>query len=158
MFMTLNVARSINLRQVNVVQNGPDMYWIYTEGTYLAMDNEAARELVRQLREALGGEIKADASMVAAECLAADQDSMELTAAPAEPDPRGYVFVDRHGEVWGWSDSDATGRECGGGATRPFATEDEACAQGADCLYKAVSVVPWWPECGVPPMPAKVTP
>lgn len=146
MFMTLNVARSINLRQVNVVQNGPDMYWIYTEGTYLAMDNEAARELVRQLREVLGDDVQP-------EC----PSEPEPEPAP-EPDPRGYVFVDRHGDAWGWSDSSDSGRECGGGATRPFATEDEARAQGADCLYKAVSVVPWWPECGVPPMPAKVTP
>lgn len=74
----------------------------------------------------------------------------------AAPDPRGYVFVDRDGDRWGWDD-DITERSPGKTAQRPFRTRAEAQSAGAGCSFRCDRIEVWTPECGVPPMPEEVS-
>ncbi len=76
MHMIISAEKSIDLRNVKVERVGDSALWVYTMQGNLYMDNEAARELMRQMREALGDNERDTAALVA-ECDAADA---EVTA------------------------------------------------------------------------------
>ena len=67
-------------------------------------------------------------------------------------DPRGYVFVDRDGDAWGYSDG-ISARAPIDRADRPFRTIEEAAAASRNCGFGFQRIEVWTPECRVPPMP-----
>lgn len=131
MYLSIDTSQRIDLREVKAARLPCGDIWLYAGNDVgrIYMDDEAARELVRQLQTVL------------------DEPKPEPL-----PDPRGYVFIDADGDAWGWGEN-FRGRNCKELAKRPFATYAEAEDQGRRCSFRAVGVEVWTPASRVPPMP-----
>ena len=146
MYLSISTSQRIDLREVKAARLPCGDIWLYAGNDVgrIYMDDEAARELVKQLT-ALLEPAKPE--------LPLDDDGDEI-------DPRGYVFIDRMGFAWGWRDG--MNGALATYAMRPFRTRKEA--QAAADTFKSTHVTAaartpqcrvkvWTHECGVAPMP-----
>lgn len=142
--MYLNIEAFIDL-PVKAERTLTGEIWLRHPGGEFSlwMDDEDARELVKQLT-ALLDPAKPERPL--------DDDGNEI-------DPRGYVFIDRGGSAWGFTDDDyrAGFAQVAKYADRPFRTMVEAGTAGKRCIWGCIRVEVWTPECGVPPMPEKTS-
>ena len=142
MYISLNTSQRIDLRGVKAARTPTGQIWLCRhagDDFEIYMDDEAAADLVRQLT-----------------ALRKPQES-PLDADGNEIDPKGYVFIDKSGDAWGWDSDQVCPRAPGSSARRPFFTRTEAQNVGNRCSFGCVRVEVWTPECGVPPMPEKTS-
>ena len=113
--------------------------WLRHDGGDFSLwvDDAAARGLVKQLTARLDP-AKPERPL--------DDDGNEI-------DPRGYVFIDKSGDAWGWDSDQLCPRAPGSSARRPFFTRTEAQNVGNRCSFGCVRVEVWTPASRVPPMP-----
>ena len=143
MHLTIDTTQWVDLRAVKAERISSGAIWIrHPSGDYsLWMDDEAARNLVKQLT-ALLDPAKPERPL--------DDDGNEI-------DPRGYVFIDKSGDAWGWDSDQVCPRAPGSFARRPFFTRTEAQNAGDRCAFDCLRVEVWTPESRVPPMPEKTS-
>ena len=143
MYLSIDTSQRIDLRKVKAERVPCGDIWLYAGNGVgrIYMDDEAARNLVQQLTALLDPA----------------KPERPLDAAGNEIDPRGYVFIDKSGDAWGWDRDPICPRAPGTSARRPFFTRTEAQNAGNRCAFDCVRVEVWTPECGVPPMPEKTS-
>ena len=127
----VSLCKCPEVTDLRIERSGSGIWVYYNSGYFLATPDDW-REIIKQVSALLPPE-----------------------KVEAAPDPRGYVFIDRDGDTWGyWSPSKGLSYSiCGRAADRPFHSREEAQLAGEKCKHGCIRVEVWTPECGVPPMP-----
>ena len=165
MYLSIDTSQRIDLRKVKAERVPCGDIWLYAGNGVgrIYMDDEGARELVKQLAAILsdGSNGNPAPTPPLQSASGPDQPARQscyqgapLATEDDEPDPMGYVFIDRGGTAWGWDD-DSSSRACGTQALRPFHTPAEARQAATGCFYGFHGVEVWTPASRVPPMPEK---
>ena len=167
MYLSIDTSQRIDLRKVKAERVPCGDIWLYAGNGVgrIYMDDEGARELVKQLAAILsdGSNGNPAPTPPLQSASGPDQPARQscyqgapLATEDDEPDPRGYVFIARDGKAWGHLDAPGF-RGPRKFADRPFLSVDEALDASMGFAFGPVVFEVWTPESGVPPMP-EVTP